>query len=70
MRFSTVEPAPDGRLFEIEASSELGATDSWCTIVSKNGGNSWNGPSVVTVGALQPASIVRVQSFHFPFSSL
>jgi Ca2+-binding RTX toxin-like protein len=49
--FSVFEPLPDGVLMEIQTSSDLGLTDPWLTIASKNGGAVWSGTAAVAVGA-------------------
>ena len=41
---------PNGVLLEIQSSSDLGFTDPWLTIASKNGGAAWTGSALAAVG--------------------
>jgi Ca2+-binding RTX toxin-like protein len=50
VEFSVFEPLPNGILLEIQSSSDLGLTDPWLTIASKNGGAAWSGTAAVAVG--------------------
>jgi Ca2+-binding RTX toxin-like protein len=82
VQFSIAEPMTAGMLLEIQASTDLGASDPWATVASKTGNASWVGPANVTVSApsagkvtiavsaLQPVSIVGRQFFRFRLSSL
>lgn len=51
LEFSLFEPMPNGVLVEIQASDDVGLTDPWLTIASKNGSAAWTGLAAVTVSA-------------------
>lgn len=55
--FSLFEPMPNGVLLEIQSSSDLGFTDPWLTIASKNGGAAWTGSALAAVGAPDNGSV-------------
>ncbi len=81
VQFSIIEPVPAGYLLEVQASTDLGSTDPWVTIASKNGGAGWAGPAnvsvstpsggkvVVTVTGLQLVGDVPRQFFRVLLSS-
>ncbi|MSU57003.1 MAG: calcium-binding protein [Pedosphaera sp.] len=51
VQFSIFEPMPNGALLEIQTSTDLGLSDPWLTIASKNGSGAWSGTGGITLGA-------------------
>lgn len=70
IQFSILEAMPAGQLLEVQASSDLGATDPWLTIASKSGSAPWAGPATVTVSAPSGGKVVVTVTALQPFSSV
>lgn len=55
--FSILETIPANVRIEVQASNDLGATDSWFTIARKTGNGAWTGSATVTLGAVSAGKV-------------
>lgn len=55
--FSILESIPANVRIEVQASNDLGASDSWFTIARKTGNGAWTGNATVTLGAVTAGKV-------------
>lgn len=68
LEFSIFELMPDGVVLEIQSSSDIGFTDPWQAIASKNGSGTWGGAATVTASAPANGSVTVTVSDLLPLA--
>jgi Ca2+-binding RTX toxin-like protein len=65
IEFSVFDPLPTGVLLELQSSTDLGESDPWLTIASKNGAGTWTGMAPIdAVPAGNGRVTVTVRAMH------
>lgn len=68
VEFSIFEPMPSGILLEIQSSSDMGVSDPWLTIASRNSSGPWSGVTTVTVSAVADGKVMVTVSDQLPLA--